>query len=252
MWSIRVAVLAAALIIWQVVVETGLVDELLASRPTAVVSYLGEVVRLPAFWHDFQSTSTAALVSLVVGSIAGIVVGLVLHEVPVLSRAVSPYIALLNGLPRPALAPLFLVWFGLGLTAKVAVAVTIVFFVLLVNVASGLRAVDADQLHLARSLGMTRRQRLLFVELQSATPSIIAGLRLAAVYAVLGVVVSEMVAATDGLGLRLVLETNSFNIAGTFGILLVLALLATLLDAGVSVLEQWIARRRYGASGVDR
>lgn len=243
-WVIRVSVLAAVLAIWQALVSVHALDEVLVSKPSEIAKYIYHTVPTEAFWQDVWATFSAALIGLALGSVLGMGVAVLLYETPTVQRAMAPYVALLNGLPRPALAPLFLVWFGLGVLSKVSVVVTIVFFVLLVNTTSGLAAVDADHLHLARTLGMNRWQRLVHIQLQSAMPSIIAGLRLGAVYAVLGVVVSEMVASTSGLGLRLVLETNRFDIAGTFGVLLVLAVLATLLDFGVSVLERFIARRR--------
>jgi NitT/TauT family transport system permease protein len=182
---------------------------------------------------------------LTIGASSGILSGLLLAEVPTFRAAVRPIITLLNALPRPALAPIFLVWFGLGIGSKVAVSVSIVYFLLLINTLAGVDGVDSDRLMLAKTLRMSRVQRFRYLQLPTASPSIIAGLRLGAVYSVLGAVVAEMVASTDGLGLLLVRAANQFDIAGSFAILFVLALLAYALDWVVGLIERrlsWAVR----------
>jgi NitT/TauT family transport system permease protein len=149
-----------------------------------------------------------------------------------------------NSLPRPALAPIFILWFGLGAYAKLAVSVSLVFFVMLLNTFAGLAKVDPDIDQLARSLGMSRWQRFRHVDLMSALPTIVAGLRLSAVYSVLGVVVAEIVASYHGLGQRLTVDTNSMSIASAFSILFIMTVVAMALDYGVSLLERLVGWQR--------
>ena len=124
------------------------------------------------------------MLGLAIGSASGILSGLFLAEFPLFREVVRPIITLANALPRPALAPIFLVWFGLGVGSKVAVAVSIVYFLLLINTLAGVDGVDSDRMMLARTLRMSRLQRFRLLQLPTAGPSIIAGLRLGAVYGV--------------------------------------------------------------------
>lgn len=153
-------------------------------------------------------------------------------------RKIKDTLTIFNAFPRPALAPIFILWFGLGALPKITVAVTIVFFVLVLNTMAGIGSVGADVAFLSRALGMTSWQRFRLVELPHAMPTIVAGLRLGAVYAVLGVVVSEIVAANEGLGQLLVQYTNQFSIAELFAVLALMAALAIVLDFGISLIQR--------------
>lgn len=237
-WLIRLVVLGLLLGGWDMLVRTGMVNEAIIGSPLEVLDYLIETVPTEDFWISVWSTTQATIIGLAVGSAVGIGSGILLFEVEPLRRGLSPYITFLNSLPRPALAPIFLLWFGLGIGAKVSVSISIVVFVLLLNTLAGLQGTNADHMFLAKSLGMSRLQRLRLIQLPSAVPVIMAGLRLATVYSVLGVVVAELVAAERGLGQMLVIETNSFNVAGAFGILVILGLLSMALNAIVSLIER--------------
>lgn len=159
-------------------------------------------------------------------------------RIPVLYRAIRPFMTIFNAFPRPAFAPIFILWFGLGTTPKVAVAITIVYFVLVLNTMAGIHSLNADIRFLSRSLRMSRSQLFFLVELPHAAPTIVAGLRLGAVYSVLGVVVSEIVAANQGLGQLLVQFTNQFAIADSFAVLILMAALAIVLDFAVSIVQR--------------
>lgn len=237
-WLLRIGVIAVFLGLWQAAYTFSWMNPVFISDPVSVATRFYEFLTGGAIWADVWATLKAALVGLMVGSVAGILSGLVLAEFATFRKAVSPIITLANALPRPALAPIFLVWFGLGMGSKVAVAVSIVYFLLLINTLAGVDGVDSDRMMLARTLRMSRLQRFRYLQLPTAGPSIIAGLRLGAVYSVLGVVVAEMVASTDGLGLRLVMATNQFDIAGSFAIIFLLALMAFALDWIVGLIQR--------------
>lgn len=235
---IGVGILAAFTGAWEVAYLTGLVKPIFISDPQDVAAALWSLLTKAATWSGMLATFSAALGGLVAGAVLGIGWGIVLAHMPVLRRAMRPYLTVFNAFPRPAFAPIFIMWFGLGALPKVTVAVTIVFFVLLYNTMVGIMSVDPDIGFLSRSLGMTKWQRFRMVELPHAMPTIVAGLRLGAVYSVLGVVVSEIVAAHEGLGQLLVQYTNEFAIAASFAVLALMAFLAVILDLGVSLIQR--------------
>ena len=242
-WIIRAAAFAAFIGFWWALPTLGLVRKLFVSDPAAVAQRLWHLVVLGTTWTNVWETFEAALIALGVGAALGITCGIAFTAIPTLARALNPYVSMFNALPRPALAPLFILWFGLGVTAKVFVGVSIVFFILLLNTMAGLSNVDPDIAVLTSSLGATRMQRFVHVQLPTALPTIVAGLRLGAVYSVLGVVVSEIVASYHGLGTMLVQSTNGFDVTGTFAILILITGVATVLDVMVRLLERRLQRR---------
>lgn len=242
-WGVRVVALGLFFGLWFALPALGVVKKLFVSDPVAVAQRFGHLVVLESTWSNVWQTFEAALIALGIGAALGVLCGVVFTAFPTLARALNPYVSMFNALPRPALAPLFILWFGLGVTAKVFVGVSIVFFILLLNTMAGLRNVDPDISVLTASLGATRLQKFVYIELPTALPSIVAGLRLGAVYSVLGVVVSEIVAAYHGLGTMLVQSTNGFDVTGTFAILILITAVAFVLDLMVRILEHRLQQR---------
>jgi NitT/TauT family transport system permease protein len=243
-WVIRIGIVVVLVALWQAATSFGIVDPFVASTPMEVATTLVHLLLTSALWFNLWQTFSAALIGLVIGSVLGMGGAVLFRSIPMLDKAVRPYLTLFNAMPRPALAPIFILWFGLGAAPKVWVAVSLVFFIVLLSTRAGLDGIDPDTKLLGTSLGITRWQRFRLVELPSALPSVVAGLRLGVVYAVLGVVVSEMVASYNGLGQELVRATNSFNVAKSFAIIAIMALLAVTLDFGVGVLERRFAGTR--------
>lgn len=223
---------------WYFAQASGLVKRQFISDPASVVLALTSLIGDATTWRAIDATFIASILGLVLGSILGITSGVFFARIPVLYRGMRPYLTIFNAFPRPAFAPIFILWFGLGATPKVAVAITIVYFVLVLNTMAGIRSVDPDIRFLARSLGMSQWQVFFLIELPHATPTIVVGLRLGAVYSVLGVVVSEIVAANEGLGQLLVQYTNQFAIAESFATLGLMALVAIVLDFAVSIVQR--------------
>lgn len=242
-WAVRLLVVVVFSLLWWSLSATGLVNVNFVSTPWAVARRLVEMLFTGSTWFEIWSTFQAAMIALAIGTVLGVACGLLFSRVQLLARAFNPFVTLFNALPRPALAPLFILWFGLGVTAKVVVGVSIVFFILLLNTMAGMAMVDPDIKLLTDSLGPSRWQRFSFVELPTALPSIVAGLRLGAVYSVLGVVVSEIIAAYNGLGVLMVHATNSFDITGSMAVLVLMATCATILDFAVRQLQ-----RRVGSA----
>ncbi|WP_406634405.1 ABC transporter permease [Amycolatopsis sp. WGS_07] len=242
-WTIRIAVAVVLVGGWYFAARQGLVNPLFVSSPDEVAKGLVTQLGEGAFWTDVSATFSGALVGLAAGGLLGIVTGVVFSRSEVLERAATPFLTLANSLPRPALAPIFILWFGLGFAPKALVAGSVVYFVLLTSTLAALRGIDHDVLQLTRSLSMSPVQRFLKIELPSALPSIVGALRLGAVYAVLGAVLSEMVGAYYGLGQRLVVLTGNFKVAESFAVLLFMGVMSMVLDYAIKGLEHLVASR---------
>jgi ABC-type nitrate/sulfonate/bicarbonate transport system, permease component len=241
-WVLRLSAIVLFVLIWWFVTQREIMDPTLISTPLDVgTSFITQLID-STFWIDVTATFSGALAGLVSGAVLGILAGVMFVRVPVLHIAARPLLTLVNSLPRPALAPIFILWFGLGFGPKTLVAFSVVFFVLLTSTIGALESIDHDIKQLTTSLGMSPRQRFLKIEMPSALPSIVGGLRLGAVYAVLGAVVSEMVGAYTGLGQRLVVVTNNFQVDQTFAILLAMGLLSMFMDLCISGLQKLVTQ----------
>lgn len=245
-WVVLIRVLALVVVVagWQLAVESGLVQQQITSEPTKIAAALVNYFRSGSIYPDLWATLEATFLGLLAGAVIGIALGVLLAKTSILERALRPYLTMLNALPRPALAPIFLVWFGLGVTSKVTVAASLVVFVLLLNTITGIAAVDPDISNLGRSLAISGWQRFWLVDFPSSLPFIVAGLRLGAVYSVLGVIVTEMVASYQGLGQQLVLATNNIQMDKAFAVILLAGAIAVVLSGAISCLES-LLRRRY-------
>ncbi|GAA1844777.1 ABC transporter permease [Pseudonocardia ailaonensis] len=216
--------------------------------PTFVGSPLGTVEALVEFADSgklvTQSAATlgALFLSLLIAVPLGTLVGLLLANNRFLDRVVSPFLIPVNSLPRLAFAPLFLLWFGLTIWSKVALASSLIFFIMIFNTRAGVRNVDPDMMEVATLLGLSSRSVLRKVSLPFAVPSVVAGVRLSVTYGLLGVIGSEMIAARDGMGVSIVTSANALNTNGIFAVLVVLAAIATLLGIITGLLEKWLLR----------
>lgn len=242
-WVLRLGFLLAIYLLWQQATTRGWVDPLLISTPREVFDAFGHQLTDSVFWVDLRATFSGAMAGLFAGGVAGILAGLVFSRSEVLDRAAAPYLTLMNSLPRPALAPIFILWFGLGFTPKALVAASVVFFLLMTTTMAALKSIDHDVTLLTRSLSMNARQRFFKVEMPHALPNIIGSLRLGAVYSVLGAVVSEMVGAYEGLGQRLVVTTNNFQVAESFAVLLAMGIMSMVLDYTILGLQRLMQSR---------
>lgn len=231
-WSARVLLLLAFFALWQWGTSAGLLDPTLVGQPSGIIESMGEYVTSDKAAESVPATAIAVALSFVIGAASGTLVGLVLGLNPTLDAVVGFFLTPLNSVPRIALAPLFIAWFGLTTTAKVALAVTIVFFILAENSRGAVRSVDSDLMVMARVVGLRRAALLWKVVLPSAVPALFAGLRLTFTYSLLGVIASEMIAATSGIGQDLVFFGSSYQINAVFAILILLL--------GAGMVASWI------------
>ncbi|MDR3473112.1 MAG: ABC transporter permease [Devosia sp.] len=236
--------LAVAIVVlgtWQVGTMVGAVDPFFFGSPLGIVmrllDWFANGTAYGSFWEQIWITLEEALLGFVFGVGGGIVVGVLLGEVPFLADVFSPYIKIVNALPRIVLGSIFVMWLGLGLPSKVLLAAVLVFFVVFFNAFQGVRSVDRNLVANARILGATRLQVVQHVVFPSAMTWIIASLHVALGFSIIGAIVGEFLGAQNGLGLVIATAQNTFDANGVFGAMLVIGLLALGAEAVMSVLE---------------
>ncbi|MHB8692093.1 MAG: ABC transporter permease [Solirubrobacteraceae bacterium] len=240
--TLRLAVLGVLIGLWQLVVNFKLADPTVTSRPRDVYHYLSHAIRGKEVWLNLWDTIEAALIAFLLASVVGVIIGIALALLPRVEEVVDPYLNALNALPRIALAPVFVVAFGLSIQAKIALAFTLVVFILISSARAGVRSVDDEHLRLARVLGASRRQMFTKILLPVATPSIFGGLRLGVIYSLLGAVTMELIGSTNGIGQLLQQAAGVFNIGEIYGLIILIALAASLINAAMGYLERYLLR----------
>ncbi|KAA9160923.1 ABC transporter permease [Amycolatopsis acidicola] len=238
----QVVLLVGFLALWEAAARNGWVNPMFVSSPSGIWEALVDYLSSDELASSLGSTTLAVAESFVIGSVLGIAFGLVLGWSPFLDKVVSPFLVPVNTVPRIALAPLFVAWFGLTNTSKVVLGVSIVFFILVENARSAVKGLEQDQLTMARVIGLRGGKMLAKVVLPSAIPTIFAGLRLGITYAILGVIGSEMIAAKEGLGQDIVRYSTEFQIGSVFAVLILLVVLATLVSWVFGRIERYLLR----------
>jgi NitT/TauT family transport system permease protein len=244
LWVPRLLVLAVGLGVWQYLAWSGLVADFWISRPTKVFGRLYEDLGGSVFWTHLKVTMQEIAVGLILGGSTGVAAGLIFGYLEKVYEVLEPIIMGLYTLPRIALAPLFIIWFGIGLTSKIALVVSLVFFLMLLNTYQGVKNVDRDLIDSVRTMGASRRFLARRVILPSSVPWIMAGFRLSAVYGISGAVVGEMLIARHGLGVMLTTSANNFDTTGVFAVLVILGVLGFTFNIGVASLERLLLKWR--------
>ncbi len=226
----------AILLTWQGV-SGRLVDNFFISNPLDVGRRLiGWTLDGSIFIH-LWATVYATMLGFIIGAVIGAVLGIWLGISKFASRLLNPYLNALNALPKVALAPLFVLWFGLGIESKVALAASLVLFLVFLNTFAGVRQVDQDLIDGARLMRATRMQVVTKVIVPSALSWLFAGLRVSVPYALIGAVLGEMIASNRGLGYLVQFSGAQFDTAGVFAVLIVIALLAMVLNFVVDIVQ---------------
>jgi NitT/TauT family transport system permease protein len=182
------------------------------------------------YLHALSITLTEVLVGFVIGSVSGILLGIAMVQIPVLDRVVYPYVVGLQTVPKVAIAPLMIVWFGFGISSKIVIVSLTCVFPSLVNTIAGLRAVDSDRIALITAMCGSRAQLLRYVQLPNALPYIMAGLNTGIVLAVIGAIVGEFVGAKAGVGVLILQANFGLDLASMFAVLTLLAVTGVILS----------------------
>jgi NitT/TauT family transport system permease protein len=244
LWSWRVLVLAALIGIWQLVITAHLVDPIIGKSPRQVLTFLRKSSASGELWSNTADTMEAVFVAFGLASAVGVVIGITLGLLPRAERVLTPFFDAANAMPRIALAPVFIVWLGIGIGAKVALAFSIVVFIVVAAAQAGVRSADPEILRMSAVFGISKPQLFYKVLLPTCVPAVFSGLRLGLVYALLGVVGSEIIASQSGLGQLITLYSNNYRMDGVYGILIVLAIIASILNVIMAAAERWLLRWR--------
>ena len=244
-WQARLMAAALFLVLlglWELAVRRWGLSALVLPAPSAVAAALAAGLASGYFWPHLLVTLQALLLGLAGGSLVGLLAGMALAESTLLERVLKPYVVVSQVVPKLALAPLFVLWFGFGLLPTVLITALICFFPLMENTLTGLRQVDARRLELFRMLGATRWQTLLRLKLPTGLPAILAGLRVAVVLALVGVVVAEFMGASRGLGAVVIAAQGMMDTTLMFAALVLIAALGLLLYQACLALERRLLR----------
>jgi len=239
-WQVAIAIVAVAF--WQWGVHIRFLDPFFVSRPTDIAARIVAWCVHGTIWTHLFTTLEEAFLGLLIGAAAGITLGFVLARSPLVARICDPYITMLNAVPRVVLAPIFLLWFGLGIWSKVALAVTLVFFVMFFNTYQGVRDADRVLIDNARMLGASERQLIRHVLIPSALTWIFSSLHTSLGFALVGAVVGEYLGSARGLGYVISQAEGTFDTTGVFAGMVVLAAVVGIVSVGVTRLERWLLR----------
>lgn len=209
-------------VLWEIASNTGIVDPVLVPAPTDIIDATRRLGNTYFFWDAVWVTAQEALLGFFFGVLAAYVIGTAVGLFPAVRRAIFPLVVAVEIVPRIALAPVFLSWFGLGMASKVAMAAGICFFPVLINVVLGLETVNKDAQNLLRSLGASKWETYTKLLLPASLPEIFASLKVAITFALTGAIVAEYVGANEGLAV--LLKTFFFQLLTAEGFAVILAL----------------------------
>lgn len=246
----QIGVLIAILSFWQFAVT----DEMLPyfSRPDVVVVYLYELLSQGAIYRHISVTLTEIGVGYALGAVFGLSLGFILGRSQFLSAALQPYIFGLYSIPKIALAPVFIVWLGLGMASKVAVVFLASFFLVFFNTYSGLRAVNEELVRLARLMGASWPQTVVRVIIPAAADQIFLGLKTAVPYAVIGAVIGEYIGSSEGLGYFILYASQTYDAPALFSGIIILVSIVFVANVVLNWVEGRVIRwRKAGGQTVQ-
>ncbi len=223
---------------WQIGTATGVLSPLFFGRPAAILAVVADWFGTGFIWPHLATTIAETLMAFATGTTAGVAAGLWLGLSPRTSAVLDPYIKAANAMPRVILAPIFAMWFGLGMTSKVALGFTLVFFIVFFNVLQGVREVSPTVLNATRMLGATRQQLLRHVYLPAALSWVFSSLHISVGMAFVGAVIAEYLGSSMGVGYLILQAEGVFDVDSVFAGIIVLTACALVLDFGVTLAEK--------------
>ena len=244
----RLLFFVGVLVFWEIL-SGPVIDPFFVSAPIKIIgSWLRETIYGNMIFHA-EFTLIEALGGYLLGTMGGILCAFLLAYFPSLFRMLQPFIVGFYGVPRIAMAPLFIMWFGIGFISKVAVATLIVFFVNFINTSAGIRNVSQDLLNAVSVMGANPFQKMWKIQLPSAMPFIMAGLRVSVPSCMIGAIVGEFISSNRGVGFMIIDSQSEWDIAGVFAAIFTIFLMVLCLNAVVSLMERKFLRWRPQESG---
>ena len=225
------------LLLWEFLSRVVVASPLFLAAPTQIVAAIVTLAKTGELWHHVGISGVEFFLGYAIASVLGIVAGLGMANSALIKRAFQPWMVGLYATPTIALAPLFILWFGIGIWSKVLVVILLVFFPVTINTEAGLRTTSDRLIEMLRSFGATPRQIFFKVSLPSAVPFVLAGLKIGIGRGLIAVVVAELFGSRAGLGRLISASADSFNMPELFAGVVVLAVAGILMTAGFSWLE---------------
>ncbi|MGW0808309.1 ABC transporter permease [Nonomuraea sp. NPDC002799] len=247
---LRVAVIAIALALWQVL-SGPVLPEYAVSRPTEVAGALVDLLGSASGWADIRATVIEVVAGFSMGVVLGALMGLVLGSFSLAGRVLEPLIAAFNGIPKIALAPLFLLFFGIGAWSKITIAMIGPAFVMFYNIYLGLRLRERELVEVVQVMGGRRHHLLVYVTIPTLAAPFFAALKTGGPLAILGVIGAEFIASTEGLGHGLFTSAMNLDAATEFAGLIVLITMTLILNGLLNWLDK-LALKRLGLATRDR
>ena len=246
--AVRVGIFALVVVLWQSLAQF-VIGVNWVSSPTLVLQRLVRMASDGSLARNTGATLQETLLGLIVGILAGVLGGILIARAPaVVAREIDPYLLGVYSLPRVALAPFFILWFGIGLVSKVVLVVSVVGFVVLFNVRQGMESIDADILDALHSMRAGRWEVTRYVVIPSLIPWILSSVKIAVGIGFVSAVVGEMVGSTKGLGWYVTQSLNQFDMTGGVTSLVIMAVLALILYAIVGKIERRVCRWQASAT----
>lgn len=238
-WISTPLLLVAIVGFWKFSTVTFEVSPFVLPPPEAVAVALFEYAQRPETWFvHARITLVEAVAGFAIALVTGVIVGAVLGRVIWLERAVRPLVIALQVIPKVALIPLFVIWFGFGMTSKVVIAAILAFFPIMLNVMLGVRSVEPGHREVMRSLDATRWQTFKSLDFHSTLPYVFAGMEVGIVFAVIGAIVGEYLGGNEGLGYMVVVSLNALDAPQLFAVIILLAALGSVLFFAVNAAKR--------------
>jgi NitT/TauT family transport system permease protein len=248
---LQAMVFVAFLLFWAIAAQT-FADPFYISTPAAVFSKLATELVDPTFYRDLRVTALELAAGYAAGALGGIGTAVLFGRWPTLGRVFDPFFVAMNSIPRIALAPLLVIWFGIDLASKIVLAATLVYFITFFNALGGIRSVEQRLIDIGHIVGASDWQIFRKIILPGSASWIMAGLRISLPFALIGVIVGEFVAAASGLGFRLNFYATSYNASGTMAMLIVMMVVMTLLNFSIVLVERRLLRWQPRDAAVPR
>jgi NitT/TauT family transport system permease protein len=250
-WVATPIVLIALIGIWEAYVRLFAVSPFILPSPGAVGQAMVTLLSDGRTWHHTGITLYEITAGFVIAVIIGIVFGGILGKIPWLETTLNPLIVGLQVMPKVALIPLFIVWFGFGLTSKIVLAAVIAFFPIMTNTILGIKSVERGHRDVMLALNASRWQTFRDVELPSALPFILTGMEVGIVLATIGAIVGEYLGGSLGLGYMAVATLNAFDVQAMFGVIMILTILGLILYFLVVMLRRFLTPWHEAVVGRD-
>jgi NitT/TauT family transport system permease protein len=238
------ASLVCLIAFWDVMVRYFNVPTYIIPAPLDVAYALFRIFSTQLFWTHFGITLFETVCGFALAFVLAMAIAILMTISRIAEKLLYPYVAALQSMPKIAIAPLVILWFGFGLQSKIVLAALLCFFPMLVNFATGLQATDELRLRLLHVLDASPSQVIWLVRLPSALPFVLAGVELGAIYAMLGAIVGEFVGARYGIGLLINVAKGSFDAAGMYAAIVIIMVVALAAEYAMTLIENRLAKWR--------